>query len=448
MATQEAPEKRLDAAFVACFNRIDRYMRDHLRADPSEGFVSVLQRYGQKRPWTVGLDDLRAFASLRNVVVHSVMNPESPWFQPSQEALDTIQHIEARMREPECVGQHFTRAVEVVSVGDSVVSVLQRVRRFNFSQFPVYDGDRFQGLLTENGVTRWLARHVEEELSLVDFEEERVATLLTFEESKAVFRFIAAATPLDQVAYLFASHADLEAALITEHGTATEPLVGIVTVWDVVQLGRQDARAHERTPRDSRSPLTQGTPGTQDAAEDSEETTDEKDTLADNSSALEGDEQELPSVAACPFCGTPIFPDEPCHHLVAQWDDDGTYQAPWSDLELPCLPKAYAEVEWSDEQLEQAFGSLLPLIEAWDGEFTEAPADSAALLADVLARVEQVEEVPWTVDSAVTSSTGVAYFAEDTDAARAQAHAVLLELARGFERLQEEAAPYTRGEQE
>ena len=35
----------------------------------------------------------------------------------------------------------------------------------------LYDGKTFKGLLTENGITRWLAHYVSDELAIVDLDE-------------------------------------------------------------------------------------------------------------------------------------------------------------------------------------------------------------------------------------------------------------------------------------
>jgi predicted transcriptional regulator len=58
------------------------------------------------------------------------------------------------------------------------------IKKHDYSQFPIYDEDEFVGLLTENGITRWLAKHVTQVLSLVDFEEIPVSALLQEEEMR------------------------------------------------------------------------------------------------------------------------------------------------------------------------------------------------------------------------------------------------------------------------
>jgi len=63
----------------------------------------------------------------------------------------------------------FQKKGEVLGLSDSLSTVLRVIEKRYYSQFPVYDGNNFKGLLTENGITRWLAHHVSNELSLIEW---------------------------------------------------------------------------------------------------------------------------------------------------------------------------------------------------------------------------------------------------------------------------------------
>jgi len=63
-----------------------------------------------------------------------------------------------RLSAPELVIPRFQRDVTRISHRDTLVHVLNLVRKNDFSQFPVYREGRFVGLITENGITRWMAQ--------------------------------------------------------------------------------------------------------------------------------------------------------------------------------------------------------------------------------------------------------------------------------------------------
>jgi CBS domain-containing protein len=96
-------------------------------------------------------------------------------------------------------------------------------------------------LLTENGVTRWLAGHVVRTLSLVELDDIRVEQVLRNEEERRNYHFVPRDVRVDDVSALFAKQALLEAALITTNGKETEKLLGIATRWDILHLARSEA---------------------------------------------------------------------------------------------------------------------------------------------------------------------------------------------------------------
>jgi predicted transcriptional regulator len=100
----------------------------------------------------------------------------------------------------------------------------------------VFEDNRFLGMLTENGVTRWLARHVVRTLSLVELDEIFVSNVLQSEEVRKNHQFVPGDMRVDELSALFAKQALLEAVLVTASGKQTEDLLGIATRWDILHL--------------------------------------------------------------------------------------------------------------------------------------------------------------------------------------------------------------------
>jgi len=107
----------------------------------------------------------------------------------------------------------FQRGVETISIHDTLSRALKIIEARDYSQFPVYEGRRFRGLLTENGVTRWLARHVSQSVSSVMLGDIPVSQVLQNEEERKN-----------------------QAVLVTASGDETESLLGIATRWDILHL--------------------------------------------------------------------------------------------------------------------------------------------------------------------------------------------------------------------
>jgi hypothetical protein len=97
--------------------------------------------------------------------------------------------------------------------------VLKVIEQRDYSQFPVYASERFLGLLTENGITRWLAHHVTSNLSLVELEKVSVKEVLENEEARKNCKFVAKDIRVNAIVGQFVSQETLEAVLITSNGT-------------------------------------------------------------------------------------------------------------------------------------------------------------------------------------------------------------------------------------
>jgi predicted transcriptional regulator len=213
-------------------------------------FTDVVKKYAAEHPsWADG-DDLRLFARLRNFVVHS---KTAPYQRLAISPPDLVEEIESiRERLAERVLPRFQRKVTTVQLSDTLAHVLGIINENSFSQFPVYSvGDEYRGLLTENGITRWLAHHTARELTLVEFEDVTVEELLSEEEPRPNCVFVSKDAAADTVASNLGRNPYLEAALITEKGNEKEDLLGIATDgtclnWPAGQNRASEAGRHRR----------------------------------------------------------------------------------------------------------------------------------------------------------------------------------------------------------
>lgn len=235
------PEQRaLAERFLAAFNAIDGELRHRLDLRRNGGFPSVVDEYSRQNPnWVDGVALLQ-YAELRNFLVHERRAPDAYLSIPVVAVVEHIESIRDRLLNPQLVIPTYQRDVVTVSPDDRLDQVLAKIRDQAYSQFPVYDdASQFVGLLTENGITRWLAQHIDllGGTTLVEFEDHCVRHVLNVEEARNNVRFIARTTSVEEVEALFARHADLEAVLITHSGKASEKPLGIITSYDASRIG-------------------------------------------------------------------------------------------------------------------------------------------------------------------------------------------------------------------
>lgn len=121
---------------------------------------------------------------------------------------------------------------------DSLATILQTIREQEFTQFPVYDGEKFIGLLSESGVTNWLSRNVEDEI--VSLVETKLHQVISYEEEQHNYEFVDREMSVYDAKEIFKDNLEegikIDALLVTENGKEEEGLLGIVTRWDFLRI--------------------------------------------------------------------------------------------------------------------------------------------------------------------------------------------------------------------
>lgn len=230
-------QRELIDRFIASYNTIDDHLRLVVRNKQLtfKGLIRHCESLGLLQNDEAGA--LSKFADLRNVLVHESLSARQYPAVPTAPTVEEFERLRESLVKPDRVMPKYRKTVEVISIDDNLSSVLRTISQRDYSQFPVYEKQVFKGLLTENGITRWLAHHVNHGSLRPDFDEACVRHALKEEEYKRMnFRFISRETTITQLKLLFGKHELLEAALITQHGKNSEMLLGIVTRWDIVQL--------------------------------------------------------------------------------------------------------------------------------------------------------------------------------------------------------------------
>jgi predicted transcriptional regulator len=221
--------------FEANYNATDHFLRKALGSEKQVPFAHLVTEYARRHRGWRDADLLRTIAEIRNAIVHSKTEPYHYFAVPTPTIAKNLKLCREGLINPVRVIPTFQRKVERVSVDDSLTRVLRIIAKQDYSQFPVYEAERFIGLLTENGITRWFAQHVSTKLSLVELDDVSARQVLKGEEGRKNYHFVCRDTRVDEVSGLFASERLLEAVLITARGKESEELLGIVTRWDMLQ---------------------------------------------------------------------------------------------------------------------------------------------------------------------------------------------------------------------
>ncbi len=149
--------------FMSSFNRIEDFLKDLVDAKYNMAFYKLLEE-AMKRDKLVKqfYQELRTMSDLRNIIAHG--DPNDPVALPSESTLERIKFIEGQFTNPIKVKDAFKKSVNAVDAKDSLAEVLSEIDKYHYSQFPVAKSGKFIGLITENGLTNWLAASVKDDI--------------------------------------------------------------------------------------------------------------------------------------------------------------------------------------------------------------------------------------------------------------------------------------------
>ena len=145
--------------FMSEFNRIEDFLKDLVNAKYNMPFYKLLEE-AMKRDKLVKqfYQELRTMSDLRNIIAHG--DPNDPVALPSESTLNRIRFIEDQFTNPLKIIDVFKKSVDAFDATDSLAEVLSEIDKYHYSQFPVVKSGEFIGLITENGITNWLASSV------------------------------------------------------------------------------------------------------------------------------------------------------------------------------------------------------------------------------------------------------------------------------------------------
>lgn len=230
-------DKDATARFLGAFTEVERYLATrHGTGARREEFSTLLARAERSdraiRPYA---DDLKGYADLRNLLVHRRLRGRY-LAAVDEEVAGHLEGIVRTLTQGKDVYSVFRREVTVAEADAPVGDALTVMSRDGLSQLPVYRNRVFVDLLTADTVSRWLGANAQGEL--VDLTVP-VGEVLPHKESIEKYAFVRRSESLLGVIEAFDEHTRrgerLSAVLITQHGRATENLLGIVTAYDLPQ---------------------------------------------------------------------------------------------------------------------------------------------------------------------------------------------------------------------
>lgn len=148
--------------FLDSFNNIEEFLKKSLNNGYNSSFYSMLDKVSRSNKIVnYYKEELNTFRELRNFIVHGDI--ANPLVNVSTDTVVRVKEIEKALNSPKKIREVFKPNVTALAESDNLSKALEIIKEKKYSQFPVINKDGFNGLVTENGIVKWLSKHVDKD---------------------------------------------------------------------------------------------------------------------------------------------------------------------------------------------------------------------------------------------------------------------------------------------
>lgn len=176
---------------------------------------------------------------IRNLMSHSANMDGEPVVVPSQPVVDALRDVLDFVSKPPLAIDYATRGERVLKVGanQKVLRVMELMEKNGYSHVPVMKEDRFYGVFSSGSVMRYLLKNRGRGLN-PDTTIKELRGYLAVEEHIENYEFVPADATYIYVRQRFeqvrARNKRVSVIFITRNGKPDQPLLGMLTPWDVL----------------------------------------------------------------------------------------------------------------------------------------------------------------------------------------------------------------------
>ena len=186
--------------FMKSFNNIEKALREEIDAFRNVPFYELVDRNSEKNKLVQKYNsELKTLADLRNFIVHGDIG--DPLAVAADNTIKRIQHIERQLTNPMKIKEVFINSVIGIKEETSLAALLDIIKEKSYSQFPVISKEGFKGLVTENGITNWLAKNAKQDN--ISIKDTTVGDVMEEEEEKESYGILSSEDSLHRVIQLF-----------------------------------------------------------------------------------------------------------------------------------------------------------------------------------------------------------------------------------------------------
>jgi CBS domain-containing protein len=229
--------------FLAIYDELDEYMRNQLNVDDNVPHRNLIERLAKKNNiFAKYKDNLVDFAKLRNAIVHNPYRGfAEPIAEPHNNIVELYRNIKIKIINPPMAIDISVkiRNIFCASASDNVMEVMRVMSQNTFSHVPIVKNGRVLGIFSQFAIFSYLVKNqsvcLDSNVIIKDFEE---FTSLERHDAE-YFEFVSRDTLASEIESMFrsrnANQKRLGVVFVTESGSQTEKLLGMITAVDLAR---------------------------------------------------------------------------------------------------------------------------------------------------------------------------------------------------------------------
>lgn len=221
--------------FLDIYNQIDKFLKNYEK-DEFESFAKKV-RSSSNEIIRAHKDKILDYAKLRNAIVHSPRVGLDYIALPLEQVVNDFETILKKIITPIKVIPTFAFEVFGAKLNDYLDDILNKMHKFSFSQFPVYnENGGVLELVNSNTISRWLSKQITKDGIIVD--RPIINDLIPEIEFKQNYKFVDKDCDLYTAYGMFITQIEtknrnLDVIFITHNGKEHENLLGLITIEDI-----------------------------------------------------------------------------------------------------------------------------------------------------------------------------------------------------------------------
>lgn len=225
--------------FITAYNTIDQTLRAIYNFKRNMTFSDMIRRSVPLNSVIRRFEDkLIDYARLRNAIIHN-SNEEYIIAEPHDDVVEEMEKIAQMVARPPLVIDTVAKNVLTIKDEMSLKEVFIMFASSGFKNLPVYGNGEILGIATPARLVDWVGTELKDNKNIDTFlERMEVAQILDKTDAETRYCVRSEKLTIQEALDIFYSNRKMSSILITRSGGTKEPIRGIVTVADIMDLNK------------------------------------------------------------------------------------------------------------------------------------------------------------------------------------------------------------------